>query len=149
MAKQTATAETVETQGDTPDGPLIDSTTAAVKRLLQRGRERGYVTYDELNTALPQERVSTEQIEDTLAVISEMGINIIEAEEAEDGADGGTAASSLPTAPTTGNTARVSAAFLSFRALRCFWRARWRWIRGLVRPSVSMRDLWPIISATR
>ena len=105
MAKQTATAETVETQGDTPDGPLIDSTTAAVKRLLQRGRERGYVTYDELNTALPQERVSTEQIEDTMAVISEMGINIIEAEEAEDGADGGTAASSLPTAPTTGNTA--------------------------------------------
>ena len=105
MAKQTATAETVETQSDAPDGPLIDSTTAAVKRLLQRGRERGYVTYDELNTALPQERVSSEQIEDTMAVISEMGINIIEAEEAEDGADGGSAASSLPTAPTTGNTA--------------------------------------------
>ncbi len=52
----------------------------AVKNLLARGRERGFVTYDELNAALPQDRISSEQIEDTMTALSEMGINLVEFE---------------------------------------------------------------------
>lgn len=56
---------------------------AQFKRLLKLGKERGYITYDELNTALPQDKLTSEQIEDAMTAISEMGINIIEAEESE------------------------------------------------------------------
>ena len=69
---------------ETGDAPLIDSAGAAVKRLIAKGRERGYITYDELNAALPSERVSSEQIEDTMATISELGINLVESEESDD-----------------------------------------------------------------
>jgi RNA polymerase primary sigma factor len=66
------------------DAPLIDSMGAAVKKLLQRGKERGFVTYDELNSALPPEEVSSEQIEDTMTTLSELGINVVENEESEE-----------------------------------------------------------------
>ncbi len=66
------------------DGPLLDGMVAAVKKMVQRGRDRGYVTYDELNAALPSDQVSSEQIEDTLAMLSEAGINVIESEETEE-----------------------------------------------------------------
>ena len=56
---------------------------AQFKRLLKLGKERGYITYDELNTALPQDKLTSEQIEDAMTAISEMGINIIESEETE------------------------------------------------------------------
>jgi DNA-directed RNA polymerase, sigma subunit (sigma70/sigma32) len=65
------------------DGPLMDGMTAAVKKMIQRGRERGYITYDEINAALPPEQYSSEQIEDTLAMLNEQGINVVEAEEEE------------------------------------------------------------------
>ncbi len=82
MASKAAnTAE--NTEKEEGDGPLMDAA-AAVKKLLQRGKERGFVTYDELNAALPSEQVSSEQIEDTMATMSEMGINVVENEEAED-----------------------------------------------------------------
>ncbi|MDP6352521.1 MAG: RNA polymerase sigma factor RpoD [Alphaproteobacteria bacterium] len=84
MAKQASSAETVETQSESSEGPLVDSTATAVKRLIERGRERGYITYDELNTTLPPEKVSSEQIEDVLAMVSEMGINLIEGEDGEE-----------------------------------------------------------------
>ena len=57
---------------------------AAVKQLVENGKERGYVSYEELNAALPSDQVSAEQIEDTLAMLSELGINVVEAEETEE-----------------------------------------------------------------
>ncbi|MGZ0188019.1 MAG: RNA polymerase sigma factor RpoD, partial [Alphaproteobacteria bacterium] len=59
---------------------------AAIKKLLLAAKERGSVTYDELNAALPPDQVSSEQIEDVMAALSEMGVNVVEAEEETDGA---------------------------------------------------------------
>ena len=67
------------------DGPLLDLTDAAVRRMIKLAKKRGYVTYDELNEVLPSEEFSSEQIEDVLGQLSEMGINVVEAEEAEEG----------------------------------------------------------------
>jgi RNA polymerase primary sigma factor len=69
------------------DSPLLDLSDQAVKKLLKTAKARGYVTYDELNSVLPSEEVSSEQIEDTMAMLSDMGINVIENDEAEDGAE--------------------------------------------------------------
>jgi RNA polymerase primary sigma factor len=86
MAKQAAqTTENQEAQEDTQDSPLLDTLGAAVKRMVAKGKERGYVTYDEINAALPPEEFSSEQIEDTMSMLSEMGINVVENEEAEEG----------------------------------------------------------------
>ena len=82
--KTTNAAQAAETQGEPTDGPLMDGLGASVKKMVQRGRERGYVTYDEINAALPSEKVTSEQIEDTLAMLSEMGINVVETDEAEE-----------------------------------------------------------------
>ena len=60
------------------DSPLLDLSDQAVKKLLKTAKARGYVTYDELNSVLPSEEVSSEQIEDTMAMLSEMGINVVE-----------------------------------------------------------------------
>ena len=84
--KNSAASEETENRDDNADGPLMDGVVASVKKLIARGRERGYVTYDELNDAMPPESVSSEQIEDTMAMLSEMGINVIENEESEDNA---------------------------------------------------------------
>ena len=65
------------------DGPLVD-TEAAVKKLIAKGKERGFITIDELNAALPQDRMSSEQIEDTMTFLSEMGINVVENEEQDE-----------------------------------------------------------------
>ena len=86
------------------DGPLLDSLTASVRQMIARGKERGYVTYDEMNKALPPDEVNSEQIEDTMTMLSEMGINVIESEEPEDGAGEGQPETPLPAAaaPTIG-----------------------------------------------
>jgi RNA polymerase primary sigma factor len=80
--QDTATAEPAER-----DSPLLDLSDQAVKRLLKTAKARGYVTLDELNSVLPSEEVSPDQIEDTMAMLSDMGINVVETEEGEDGAD--------------------------------------------------------------
>ncbi|EQB30695.1 RNA polymerase sigma factor RpoD [Sphingobium ummariense] len=73
---------------DTGDAPLLDLNEASVKKLIARAKKRGYITYDELNDALPQGEMSSDQIEDISAALNEMGINIVENEEAsEDGDD--------------------------------------------------------------
>jgi len=72
---------------DDPDAPLLDMSDAAVRKMVTRAKQRGYVTYDELNRVLPSDKVSSEQIEDTMSMLSEMGINVIESEEQEE-ADG-------------------------------------------------------------
>ena len=69
----------IETPGG--DEPLIDLNDAKVKKLIARAKKRGYVTYDELNEALPQDQMSSEQIEDIMSAISDMGINIVESDE--------------------------------------------------------------------
>ncbi|MBI5121594.1 MAG: RNA polymerase sigma factor RpoD [Rhodospirillales bacterium] len=85
MAKQAAqTTENQEATEDSQDSPLLDTLGAAVKRMVAKGKERGYVTYDEINAALPPEEFSSEQIEDTMSMLSEMGINVVENEEAEE-----------------------------------------------------------------
>ena len=71
---------TKNTEADT-DAPLIDLNEADVKKLIARGKKRGYLTYDELNAALPQDEMSSEQIEDIMSAISDMGINIVESDE--------------------------------------------------------------------
>src|SRR6476661_932044 len=87
MATKTATVSQTEANDareDGPDAPLLDTLGAELKKLVQKGKERGYVTYDELNAALPPDEVSSEQIEDTMAMLSEAGVNVVEAEEQEE-----------------------------------------------------------------
>ncbi|MCG8594363.1 MAG: RNA polymerase sigma factor RpoD, partial [Kiloniellales bacterium] len=79
-----AVAETTEAREESGEGPLMDATRAAVKKMMQKARERGYITYDELNQVLPQDQVSSEQIEDVMAQLSEQGITLIESEEPDD-----------------------------------------------------------------
>ena len=63
MATKTAEKETAQEQTtETPDSPLLDMSDAAVKRMIKLAKQRGYVTYDELNEVLPSEEVSSEQI---------------------------------------------------------------------------------------
>ncbi|MEN9849882.1 MAG: polymerase sigma factor RpoD [Pseudomonadota bacterium] len=63
----------------------LDLSQAAVKRMIADAKERGYITYDQLNSVMPPDQVSSEQIEDVMAMLSEMGINIIDDEEVEEG----------------------------------------------------------------
>ena len=63
------------------DAPLIDLNEASIKKLIAKAKRRGYLTYDELNEALPQDQMSSEQIEDVMSAISEMGVNIVENDE--------------------------------------------------------------------
>src|ERR1700680_2791912 len=81
-------AETPEKDGaeaSEKDGPLplLDLSDAAVKKMIKQAKKRGYVTYEQLNSVMPSEEVTSEQIEDVLAMMSEMGINVVETEEAE------------------------------------------------------------------
>ena len=78
----TASEETQTQEG--ADGPLMDKVGIAVKRLIQKGKERGYITYGELNQALPSDQMTSEQIEDVMTSLSEMGVNVIESEESDE-----------------------------------------------------------------
>lgn len=83
MASKAATmAEATETR-QVAEAPVLDATTTITK-MLARGRERGYLTEDELNAALPPDQVSSEQIEDMMAMLSDRGITVIESEESEE-----------------------------------------------------------------
>jgi RNA polymerase primary sigma factor len=82
--KATESDEAQEAGAESPDSPLLDLSDAAVKRMIKLAKKRGYVTYDELNEVLPSEEVTSEQIEDTMAMLSDMGINVVDAEEAEE-----------------------------------------------------------------
>jgi RNA polymerase primary sigma factor len=84
-----ATAESTESREETQDGPLMDSLSAAVKKMVVKAKERGYVTYDELNQVLPPDQMSSEQIEDTMSMLSELGVTVIEGDEPDDNADDG------------------------------------------------------------
>jgi RNA polymerase primary sigma factor len=89
MATQTQTA--TETKDEAPeaaqphDGPLLDLSDAAVKKMIKEAKKRGYVTVDQLNSVLPSEEVTSEQIEDTMSMLSDMGINVVESDERDEG----------------------------------------------------------------
>ena len=81
-----ALKDTDDAKPETDDADVsLDMSQAAVKKMIADAKERGYITYDQLNTVLPPEQVSSEQIEDVMSMLSEMGINIIEDEEVEEG----------------------------------------------------------------
>ena len=65
----------------------LDMSQAAVKKMIADARERGYITYEQLNQVMPPEQVSSEQIEDVMSMLSEMGINIVEDEDLEEGGE--------------------------------------------------------------
>lgn len=69
---------------EAPDSPLLDLSDAAVKKLIKTAKKRGYVTYEELNAVLPSEEVNSEQIEDIMAMFSDMGINVVDEDEVEE-----------------------------------------------------------------
>ncbi len=111
VAKATQTEETQEAAAEGQDGPLLDLSDAAVKRMIKAAKKRGYVTYDELNEVMPSEHVSSEQIEDTMAMLSDMGINVIDSDEVEeaqtdDAEEGGEIAVASPTALAKASSGR-------------------------------------------
>src|SRR3954463_12275810 len=69
---------------DAGDAPLIDLNDASIKKMIARAKKRGVVTYDELNEALPQDQMSSEQIEDVMSALNDMGINVVENAEKDD-----------------------------------------------------------------
>ena len=100
VAKTKEKPEAKEAAPEGGDGPLLDLSDAAVKKMIKAAKKRGYVTYDELNEVFPSNEVTSEQIEDTMAMLSDMGINVVEADEAEEEASesGGELAETTTTA---------------------------------------------------
>src|SRR3990172_12984813 len=70
---------------ETPDAPLplLDLSDAAVRKMIKAAKKRGYVTHDQINAVLPSEEVTSDQIEDIFAMLSEMGINVVKSEDAD------------------------------------------------------------------
>src|SRR6218665_1928891 len=89
-ATQTKPKENEKPEGEkpagseAPDSPLLDLSDAAVKKLIKTAKKRGYVTYEELNAVMPSEEVSTDQIEDIMAMFSDMGTNVVDEDEVEE-----------------------------------------------------------------
>src|SRR6202140_140645 len=81
-AKDASPEKDAEGAPDSPL-PLLDLSDAGVKKMIKAAKKRGYVTYEQLNAVMPSEEVTSEQIEDTLAMLSEMGINVVESEETD------------------------------------------------------------------
>ena len=83
MAKTNTAAESEE-KSETGDAPLIDLNEATIKKMMARAKKRGVTTYDELNEALPQDQMSSEQIEDIMSALNDMGVNIVESDESDE-----------------------------------------------------------------
>ena len=77
-------ANTQPAEAPETNSPLLDPSDAAVKNFIKTATARGYVTYDELNAVLPSEEVSSEQIEDTMSMLSDMGVTVVESEDHEE-----------------------------------------------------------------
>ncbi|MCM1323791.1 MAG: RNA polymerase sigma factor RpoD [Acetobacter sp.] len=77
-------SDTDKEEYQSSDAPLLDSFGGALKKLIAKGKEQGYITIEELNQALPSEKETSDQIEDIMAAISDMEISIISADETED-----------------------------------------------------------------
>ena len=109
MATKAANAKQKETEKpeggaapEAPDTSPLDLSDAAVKKLIKVAKKRGYVTYEELNSVLPSEEVSSEQIEDIMAMFSDMGINVVDEDEVEEAEPEGGDEESTEVAERTG-----------------------------------------------
>ncbi len=104
MAK--ANMADVTDTADTSDAPLIDLNEGSIKKLVARAKKRGYITVDQLNEMLPQDQMSSEQIEDVMAALNDMGINVVENEDAgEDSEAEDDSADDTETADTSDDSA--------------------------------------------
>src|ERR1700742_3617162 len=81
--KDDKAADAPEKDGPDAPSPLLDLSDAAVKKMIRRAKRRGFVTFDQLNAVLPSDQTSPEQIEDIMSMLSDMGINVTEADEAD------------------------------------------------------------------
>ncbi len=101
-----------DTSSEGPDGPLLDLSDAAVKKMIKSAKKRGYVTYEQLNEVLPSGEVNNDQIEDTMAMLNDMGINVVDEDEVEEAdsssSDGNDEESSTEVATTSTSTAVAS-----------------------------------------
>ena len=103
LAKPIERSRPAEGDEETADRPILDLSVSPVAKMIARGRERGYVTHDELNGALPPGETSADRIEDTMTLLSELGIAVTEGEEAEAGVEEGRPeAASAAAAPRPG-----------------------------------------------
>ena len=104
-----AAKDTDDRKSDDQEGEVVlDMSQAAVKKMIAEAREKGYITYDQLNRVLPPDQAASEQIEDVMSMLSEMGINIIEDEEAEDDDSGDGEASTEVVEASTSREVAVS-----------------------------------------
>ena len=81
MARKQAAATVA---AEAPDAPVLDTNNSKIKSLIKKGQSAGFVTHDELNAALPQEELTSEQIEDVMSALSEMGVSVVESPEQEE-----------------------------------------------------------------
>src|ERR1051326_2795003 len=81
--KENAAADTPEKDAAEAPSPLLDLSDAAVKKMIKQAKKRGFVTFDQLNEVLPSDQTSPEQIEDIMSMLSDMGINVTEADDSE------------------------------------------------------------------
>ena len=84
VAKVNEDQDTDSSLEDGDDAPLTGALAKAVKKIVAKGKERGYVTYDEINRLLPPAEYTSDQIDETMAMLSDIGINLVEAEESAD-----------------------------------------------------------------
>ena len=89
LAKPIERSRPAEGDEGSADAPVLDLPASPVAKMIARGQERGYVTHDELNGALPPGETSADRIEDTMTLLSELGIAVTEGEEAEAGVEEG------------------------------------------------------------
>ena len=82
--KEAKAAETPEKDSADAPSPLLDLSDAAVKKMIKQAKKRGFVTFDQLNEVLPSDQTSPEQIEDIMAMLSDMGINVSENDDEND-----------------------------------------------------------------
>ncbi len=83
--KPKTAAKATKPAAEKADGPILDLSSAGVKKFLKTAKEKGFVTHEELNKVLPQDQLTSDQIEDTMSALSEMGINVVETEEEGEG----------------------------------------------------------------
>ena len=99
--RKTAAKDTKTKTDTAADGPVLDLSDAAVKKMIKAAKKRGYVTTEALNAVMPSDEVTSEQIEDIMAMLSDMGINVVEEDEIEEEAEGGDLVETTGKAVTT------------------------------------------------
>ena len=100
--------DTATEEKEAPDGPILDLSDAAVKKMIKAAKARGFVTHEELNKVLPSEEFSSEHIEDVMSQLNEMGINVVDSEEEGEAVEEDTKTSAVATRETTSTKVAVT-----------------------------------------